>query len=444
MNWRNGIKDLFLLAIVFLCLFGFILNRHSDIFRGFETALLSPQWLLLACITAWCGTLIFLTFSMNDLPLIGLLLIAVAMYFISYVESSSATDAIMLLAGVTLGKSAFALLRGDKGRNDAACFIRRSSLVTFLVGLVVLLVFSSWWHLNLSNNYYHGPRWMGLWHNPNIYGILMGIGVVLSAGLIALSLKSEVRSLKPAELVAENKVGDSRSLSLRIFFFTAAFMMGTGLVFSYSRGAWAGTAIGLLYLAKSYGKFKLRFILAGIVVMAAILFFFWHDTPDNAPWYMKRMDFSRPSAQHRVSAWRGALQIMRDHPFGVGWNKVIEIYEEHYSPPKDGAAAITTNNYLMLGTQLGLPGLICFIAYITLRLKNLKPKIQNPTLENGAAIDAGRWALDSEDATQVACRAGTVALLVAFWFDGGLFTLATAPVFWMLLELGSVSNAQVE
>jgi predicted phage tail protein len=38
---------------------------------------------------------------------------------------------------------------------------------------------------------------------------------------------------------------------------------------------------------------------------------------------------------------------------------------------------------------------------------------------------------------QTACRAGALALLVAFWFDGGLFTLATASVFWILLELGT-------
>jgi hypothetical protein len=28
-------------------------------------------------------------------------------------------------------------------------------------------------------------------------------------------------------------------------------------------------------------------------------------------------------------------------------------------------------------------------------------------------------------------------LLVSFWFDGGLFKLATASVFWILLELGA-------
>jgi hypothetical protein len=28
-------------------------------------------------------------------------------------------------------------------------------------------------------------------------------------------------------------------------------------------------------------------------------------------------------------------------------------------------------------------------------------------------------------------------LLLAFWFDGGLFDLPTAAVFWVLLELGT-------
>ena len=27
-----------------------------------------------------------------------------------------------------------------------------------------------------SGNPYHGPRWMGLWDNPKIYGMLMGAG----------------------------------------------------------------------------------------------------------------------------------------------------------------------------------------------------------------------------------------------------------------------------
>jgi hypothetical protein len=48
----------------------------------------------------------------------------------------------------------------------------------------------------------------------------------------------------------------------------------------------------------------------------------------------------------------------------------------------------------------------------------------------------------SEIGNKMACRAGALAMLVAFWFNGGLFKLATAAVFWILLELGSVSNAE--
>jgi hypothetical protein len=35
-------------------------------------------------------------------------------------------------------------------------------------------------------------------------------------------------------------------------------------------------------------------------------------------------------------------------------------------------------------------------------------------------------------------------MLVAFWFDGGLFTLATGTVFLVLLELGLAGWPRVE
>ena len=202
-----------------------------------------------------------------------------------------------------------------------------------------------------------------------------------------------------------------------------------------------GDGIGLLYLAKAHGKFKWRWVLPGVFVVAAVVFFFWNTTPDSAPWYVKRMDFGRPSAQHRVAAWQAAFQMMRDHPFGVGWNKAIETYDKNYSPPEDGAAAITTNDYLMLGTQLGLPGLLCFVAYVGLcfrrvgRAYRLSSEARLRELIKGFA-SASLMRAGETPALLFACRAGALAMLVAFWFDGGLFKLATAAVFWILLEVG--------
>jgi O-antigen ligase len=122
--------------------------------------------------------------------------------------------------------------------------------------------------------------------------------------------------------------------------------------------------------------------------------------------------------------------MMRDHPFGVGWNKTVDVYEKKYSPPENGAPAIATNDYLMLGTQLGFPGLLCFVAYVGLCFRKCGAR----------SAECGIKELrtpNSEFRIKTACRAGALALLVAFWFDGGLFKLATASVFWILLELGS-------
>ena len=123
----------------------------------------------------------------------------------------------------------------------------------------------------------------------------------------------------------------------------------------------------------------------------------------------------------------------------------------------------------MLGTQLGIPGLACFLAYVGLCFKgNVEGKMKNgerhltPALSPSLADsrrgegEAGESVLRVEamppvtchlsqlpssvprpSSLQAACRAGALAMLVAFWFDGGLFHLPTAAVFWILLELGA-------
>jgi len=413
-------KIILSVAVAAAFLFGCVLDCQSSIFREFEAALFQMQWMLLVCITVWCCFFIFLTFNLNDLPLIGLLFVATAAYFIGYAASSRAMDTIILLASVTLGKS---------GGDNTHPVTRH-----FLVSLIGLLAFSSWWHLGMSNNFYHGPRWMGLWDNPNIYGMLMGAGVVLTAGLLAdRRWKIEDRENK------KQKKESGRRKVETIFLLIAAGMMGVGLLFSYSRGAWLGTAVGLLYLASAYSKLKLRYILPGIFVVAVVVWSFWSATPDNAPWYVKRMDFGRPSAQHRVSAWRGAVQMMWDHPLGVGWNNAVGVYDKNYLPPEDSAVAITTNDYLMLGTQLGLPALLCFVAYVGLALKQ-KSGVSSQDSESLRQIGIR----NSEFGIRMACHAGAIVLLAAFWFDGGLFELATASVFWILLELGANAEGKMK
>ncbi len=430
-----------------------MLRRQADIFYVFEVIVLSVHLVLLVCLSVWCGAFLFMTFSLNDVPLIGLLLITLAAYFIAN-GAQPETDALTLLAGVALGKGTKALLSTERGMRCTEYALKlqtsKSEFRTILIGLAMLLAFSSWWHLDITNTFYHGPRWMGLWDNPNIYGMLMSAGLLLAIGLLAANQKSESRKQKriggqKSEVGGQGAVSASSRRLLQVFLLVAAGMTGVGLMFSYSRGSWLGAAIGLLYLASAYKKFKWRYVLPGILVMLVVVRFFWSATSDSAPWYVKRLDLDRPSAQHRVVAWNAALQMMRDHPFGVGWNRVTEVYKENYSPPVDGAMAITTNSYLMLGTQLGIPGLACFVTYVALcfrRSRRHSSVNDSPTAETSGGTP-GELACETP-ALRYACRSAALSMLVAFWFDGGLFTLATASVFWILLELGTAIEPRLD
>lgn len=110
MNRRDVIKVICFLAIVAVCLVEFMLLRQSGMFRDLETRLFQVSWALLGCLVVWFSTLLCPAFGLRDLPLIGLLLIAVTAYAIGYGAVWQGPGALTLLTGVTLGRAAhFAL-----------------------------------------------------------------------------------------------------------------------------------------------------------------------------------------------------------------------------------------------------------------------------------------------------------------------------------------------
>jgi O-antigen ligase len=144
------------------------------------------------------------------------------------------------------------------------------------------------------------------------------------------------------------------------------------------------------------------------------------------------------SWRNRVEAWVGALQMMAERPWqGVGWNQTENVYDQLYRAPRlGGGTAIQMNDFLRLGTTMGIPALACFAVCIGLSLRR-KPEsgIQNPVSVSLVTRHLSLAAV---------CHAGALVLLVAFWFDGGLFKLATATVFWVLLELGRETTVEGE
>ena len=291
----------------------------------------------------------------------------------------------------------------------------------------------------------------------------MGVGIVLAVG------GRLARVIHQSPMVSEGtdrRIKTWRHLTFILYVFMVA-LMGLGVLCSYSRGAWVAVTFGLSYLlAKSecrmqnakvgyknlYSSVTSQFFNWGrrnwlsvcALILSLTILAFWHfgylERVTIAGRVFSTVNVSDFSWRNRAVAWEGALQSMAQHPWmGTGWNQSEPLYQSYYLTPKiNESGAIEMNDYLMLGTTLGIPALLCFGMYIWLCLadKGWRSEIRGVKLEVEKLEIKSRKSEIELNWLQTACRSGAIVLAVGFWFDGGLFKLATASTFWILLELG--------
>jgi O-antigen ligase len=450
-------------SFLFAVLFASTIWRTSTGFMGsivreIGSAALAPatQWMVALCLVFYLIAFLLLEkpaerrsscLQNSKVWLSAFTLLSFSRYILSYETALRSVQFVVLLAGVLIGK---VLL--EWGRRPHSLFDKTRWTLWVLGVLASLLATSAFYHTSsvIEEFQYRGTvRWSGLWENPNFYGSLMGVGIALSFGFVVSSfVQSQLplvncRSRLPFRLPLSVYWG---SLS--------AILCGIGLIKSYSRGAWIATICAVIYLVwqvlkglksnvQGLGGLWLFRNRRGLTLIAFSLFVltFWQFR--FTEWRPARRVFSMANINdfswgNRMMAWRGALRMMADRPwFGFGWGEAEAIYEKKYCPPQlESGAAIQMNDFFMLGISVGAPALLCFLAYVGLSLKSPRSMVQRlKSAESEATLDFEPWILDGLRAT---CRAGAIVLLVGFWFDGGLFKLATGSVFWILLELGRV------
>ena len=374
------------------------------------------------------------------------------------VHYSATKQAMVLMAGAAI-RQGVVFLKGRKveiGNNSRA-------FVVYV--LVVLLAYASLWPEGTvpTFQYRNHTRWSGPWNDPDMFGLLMGTGVVLAGGLFLQILNTKLYRY-------ESRVRGNGAIILWI---VAAGFMTRGLQHSYSRGALVATLCGAISITVHW-LWNFRILCArtqnacvsyvernGCALFTAIMFstviIFWHVR--QTKWHPAQRVFSVVNAndfswRNRIYAWEGALQMVAEHPwFGEGWNQPTQEYEHYYlRAGLTESGAIQRNDYLMLGAMIGLPALFCFGMYSwsSMAQKSICPASVGrgwlPKLNEGYPSNQG---ISDEDETPDSllqirdtiallntCRAGAIVLTVGFWFDGGLFDLATASTFWILLELG--------
>ena len=417
--------------------------------------------------------------------LVGLVGIVLLRYAFAYETAARSLQPLVLLAGIVFGKgialwgawqpslqaenSGLKLGKGSNAEyptiNSQPSSINKARAILYI--LVFLLACASQWQPEYGMDFqYRGQRrWTSAWDNPNLYGLLMGGGAILAVGLFVQSLKSKSQSPRNAERGVRS--AEWWRWVKTILFLTAAGMCGFGWVKSYSRGAWVGTACGLGWLLWKWisrthltpalsprptggegealschscvSWLKTNWLPLAVLLASVLVLSFWQFRHTENPLARRVFSIGNPndfSWRNRVSTWAGAVTMMEDRPWvGHGWGKSEAVFGEKYKPVRlEDAAAIQMNDYLMLGISCGVPALLCLFAYLWLVLM----RSAEWGVRSGEKCDSvGLQPSDLSLQPSVVAGAGATVLLVGFWFDGGLFKLPTAAVFWVLIELAS-------
>lgn len=361
-------------------------------------------------------------FAPSDFWFSALLVISLINYVQHHDSVFHFSGAIVFFGGFLVGE----LVRQKTIGSDSPNRWRLAIAVVVLVSILVTAVCQT--GVGEVYRYRGALRWCGGWDNPNTCGLLMGVAAVLAWGLLRYYVTcnhgNEARPFKGAMIVVLVIV----QIGILI-----------GLVATYSRGAWLGTAIALIYFQFVTYKceqvrlprlVKAVFVVAAIVVVCVAVAASVHQSESAV---VRRVvspasahDFS---SRNRVSAWIAGLQIMADHPWrGVGWNSPQICYDAYYKPAEvQAATAIETNDYIYIGAALGIPALIVLFSYLWTIV---------------ARSWAGRIATTSNPAgLHLSCTltAAAIVLAVGFAFDGGLMSLPTGIAFWVLANAGDHS-----
>jgi len=380
-----------------------------------------------ACV--WAGVPAFLRWRRtgsqlrsDEWALFGLLGLVLVQYACRYSAAAGSTEPLLLLAGIWITSMWRVLLPAAPVR----------SLWPWLwLGAFGLACVSLWdWPMFPVFGYREARRATGLWNNPNTYGLLAACSAAMC--LVWLIRLAPWRRPKPG-LLDSGMGTPPRTAWLLILPLLPAL---GGLVRSYSRGAWLGFLVALMWCGwwllspvlrplradaragviparRRWLAFRLSFValLAGGVVSL---------------WFLK--DFQNPllrrvgtvanhtdrSWRNRVDAWIGAARMTVARPLtGWGLNRVEAGYAREFKPAHlKETAAIQLNDYLKLAAGMGVPAVGLFLVLVVSRLR-LAHRERNPNV------------------------APLLVLLVGCWFDGVLFRLSLAVPFWLLLLAGT-------
>ncbi|MCW3098727.1 MAG: rane protein [Chthonomonadaceae bacterium] len=269
----------------------------------------------------------------------------------------------------------------------------------------------------------------GVFGDHQLYGSFMAILLPI-VGVVAISEREPNR-----QLIAQ----------------IAAVLTTAALLLSYSRSAWIGCAGGLsalgmlaLYMAtrknQKLANRKHELIMPLMMLVVSVGFFLL-ISPNTSGFVQRATTLGNTSAeqgwQYRQQAWHGAEQMIKERPltgFGLGQYARYQSQYTHSGVamtmvPNGGSIRPSLweqahNTYLQTAAELGIPGLLLFIAVLSAFL--------GMGLQRVIGMDNG---------IRRTLLLGSIGSIVAFAFDGfGSPAWQFGQVsmfFWLILGIGT-------
>jgi putative inorganic carbon (hco3(-)) transporter len=207
------------------------------------------------------------------------------------------------------------------------------------------------------------------------------------------------------------------------------------LLATLSRGGILGFAIGLAVIMALYMQPRWRLVLAvGMVVMALAFFFSYQNPQTGNDAFDDAMGL-----ESRIELWERGVLVVSDFPLtGIsinGYRRVVHTLYPLYSIAPDTDVAHAHNHLLQTAVDLGLPGLIIYLAIWLICGGMLYRSWRRLVKQN--RIDGIHYAL----------VAGLSGSLIAGWIFGTFdaVALGSRPTFiwWLLLGLVVSTHQEV-
>lgn len=158
----------------------------------------------------------------------------------------------------------------------------------------------------------------------------------------------------------------------------AALTSGLLTLLTFTRGVWIGSTIGLLVAFYLWNR-KAFFKIAAVFICSCVLLIATNQKIQNR--IFGRTESESQSNNERLALWKGNWRIIQDYPIfgvGIGQNKFhLRKYYDEFGYPPEQRISHAHNQYLQIWAGTGTVGLVIFLAFMFMILKETYKGIRN-------------------------------------------------------------------